>query len=273
MSTTLLIHFVGLLTLVSPSGPTPHILVPRFADIIKKQANVIRVPTSALATSAWESTPGPDGFTDFYIEEQTISITGSTAYTNNAGALPRLTCCCQAMKEGLSPDYNDPNPDLVAKKGAYINLNSGNLFTEIDMTTSAVHVDLEVTPANNQVVITGVRNKKTQTLVLNVPASGPKVEIVFLNVPDDSHHDSHWRHYYKMARVANNCSETPKADPDTCGPQTSGCLTEQGAAKTTTATATIKKAAAGSPKGIKSRLPKWFGMLFIDVNCSSSQWP
>src|SRR3954454_1455137 len=102
-----LIHFIGLLTLVTANSGNPHIVIPRFSDIIKKQNNVIRVPTSAIASQSWDNTAGPDGYTDFYIDVQTITISGVTnPVSEEIGPLPRLTCCCTAMKGGLATDYN-----------------------------------------------------------------------------------------------------------------------------------------------------------------------
>src|SRR5436190_23758309 len=101
-----IIHFVGLVTFVTSASlppADPHILIPRFDDIIKKENNVIRVPTIAvLPGTDWESTPGPNDTTDYFIGTQNIRIIGSDQYETAIGKLPHLTCCCKKMDGGLS---------------------------------------------------------------------------------------------------------------------------------------------------------------------------
>jgi hypothetical protein len=266
------IHFIGLLTLVAstsvPPG-NPHIVIPRFSDIIKKENNVLRVPTSAIALEDWEkSSKSPSGYTDFFLGDQTISIAAGGSFGAIPIGLPRLTCCCEAMKGGLSPDFNDSDPSRLDKKSAYVELENGVLSEYL--IGQSIHPDLTVTPINGLITITGVRHSKIQTVVINVPASGPPLEISFWNVPDDTLHDSHWSHYYKMARVTNTCAETPKNDPTTCGPKLSGCLTSDGAAKPAKPAAKLATAAA---KKLRFHLPPFIEYVGGDINCSSSSWP
>src|SRR5689334_7433320 len=106
---SLIIHFIGLVTFVSAIPGLPaHILIPYFDKIVPKDNNVIRIPNSAIVSQHWDSIPGPNDTTDFFIEKQNITLeaTGDFSQKFEEG-LPHLACCCVNMKPpngGLSPD-------------------------------------------------------------------------------------------------------------------------------------------------------------------------
>jgi len=274
---SLIIHFFGLVTFVAAVAipPTPaHILIPRFDDIIKSEANVIRVPTSALAQpSNWPtSKTSPAGFTDFLIETRDIGISGSDAFsTNFEFSLPHLACCCAAMAPqagGLSAQYNDPDK-IVARKAAYLFLDHGRLGDELSPSTNAVHLNWTIAPVNGQVTITGKKNENDRnptTIVLNVP-SGQDIDLLILNAPDDASHGSHWHHYYRMTDRPNTCTQTPKGNPGTCGIDAPQCPIPN-TAKAATRTSPARQAA--SRRAIQKACRT---CETTDINCSSSQWP
>ena len=271
---SLIIHFIGLATFVAavttppPSRPA-HILVPRFADIIKKEN---------IAASHWSSQPGPTGYTDFFIEMKDITVSGGNPFsTDFQNGMPHLACCCQEMtpaEGGLSAQYNDPD-ERLQKKSAYVFLDHGVVGNEckdgICGPTRPVYLTWTIAPVNGQITITGKKNPNDpnpETIVINVPQN-QNVDIQFLNVPTTGSHDSHFKHYYEMAQTANHCQATPKNNPATCGAQPTDCPfpTVSAAAKSAKTTAAkVSPAYARMMKGCRT-------CANADIDCSSSAWP
>ena len=271
-----IIHFIGLVTLVTTTSVTPeppHILIPRFNDIIKKENNVIVVPDALVDKSAttWASTS--DGGNAFFeIGTLNIHISGSGGFTNAVAEIPHLTCCCSPMKDGLKEDFNNPNNDPLTKKAAYVFLEHGTLRAPEDPTTTARHLELTMQSSGGTLTITGQeKNKPAETIVINLPASGD-AKITFANMTNDDDHDAHWAHYYRMSKNPNLCTENPKKNPASCGPklQPDGCLTTTSANKSSAAKKPVKTASAKHSHGQAG------GCRFcavVDINCSGSQWP
>jgi hypothetical protein len=278
-----LIHFIGLVTLVTATSEVPqHILIPRF-DIIPAKNNVISIPTAAVvaASTNWATSTEdvPAGFTHFLIGEQSITINGAGGLTQSSSLeMPHLTCCCPAMREGLSLDYDSPDPAREVRKSAYVRLEHGSISQYVDQ-DNAIHIDLEVTPVTgtSTITITGVRHETTQTIVVDVSEIATGQHIVFRNQPDNpAAHDAHWTSYYQMGSNANavQCAETPGNDSTTCGPRSTNCLTTA-AVKPKKQTAAQKKQTAAHMRRMKKLHAGCKVCLygFGDINCSSSSWP
>jgi hypothetical protein len=266
-----IIHFVGLVTLVTTTSITPqptHILIPRFDDIIKKENNVIVIPHALVNKSAttWAFTQSDDQKTDmFEIKTRNIRISGTGDFTNGVREIPHLTCCCTRMEDGLKEEYNGLDP--LIKKSAYVFLDHGTLAAPEDPDTHARHFQLSV-PNAGTITITGQeKNKPEEAIVLT---SGD-AEITFANLPDDDKHDGHWAHYYRMSNKANLCTENPKNNRE-CAPTVApdGCLNTQPAKKSVAAKKPAKtaKAAHAHTQASHCRF-----CSVVDINCSGSQWP
>jgi hypothetical protein len=172
--------------------------------------------------------------------------------------MPHLTCCCASMKKGLKADYDDPDAGLAVKKAAYVFLDHGTLVTEVQP-SGAVNFQLQVTPPSGTLVITGdTKGKKVQKITVTL-ASGSN-DIIFFNQPDDTAHDSHWHAYYDMGNDKAGCLGTPKNDPVTCGPKTTGCMLTPAKKKI--------RVPAKAVKAVRNDL-----FTVVDLNCSGSQWP
>jgi len=271
-----IIHFIGLVTLVTTTSITPeppHILIPRFSDIIKKENNVIVIPDALVDKSAttWPFTQSAEGDM-FEIKTRNIRISGTGSFTNAVTAIPHLTCCCNPMKGGLKSDYNDPEHDPLNKKSAYVFLDHGTLTAPEDPETKARHLQLSVPSADGKITITGQeKNKPAETIVINLAATGD-TQITFSNLPDDDDHDAHWAHYYRMSSNPNLCTENPKKDPVSCGPkvQPDGCLNTTSAKKSVAAKKPAKTAKAAHAH---SQVSSCKTCMVVDINCSGSQWP
>ena len=266
-----LIHFIGLVTLVTAGAGSPHILIPTFNGV--STDHVIRIPTASIASQSWASATEANGITEFPRGEQTISISGSGAFAASPDLeMPHLSCCCPEMKDGLSADYNDPDPERETKKSAYVRLEHGTMSHFL--TGAAIHIDLEVQPVNGQITITGVRHGVTQTIVVNVASSGPQTQIAFDNSPppptsEIANHGDHWQSYYEMGLAANAgpaCQALP-SDGGACGFRSSGCLTSSTAVKRKKPTAAQMKRRKDAHASCR------FCQFGGDINCSSSSWP
>src|SRR4051794_7791442 len=133
-----LIHFVGIITLVTQStfAPPPYLLMPRFRDIIPKENNVITVLSTAVdrANTNWPLESASGGQDNYLIDVRNITISGTDPLALDPDiAVPHLTCCCVPMRDGLDGDYASPEPDV--KKAALVSVNHGFLFSTRDPKT------------------------------------------------------------------------------------------------------------------------------------------
>lgn len=284
MSMSLLLQFIGLVTLVSGPGQPMHILVPRFPNLTSNQAIIIPISMIDQNKTHWQHKIVGDTWW-FDTGNRTISFAATNPFEPGIGDLPHLTCCCAAMDNGLKPIYNDLD-STKRVQAAYVKLDRGKLTSQTDPVSTARYMQLQLDAVNGAFTITGSRaNQPDDEIFFTIPANN--TALTLSNEPTTNDHDSHWKAYYQMGIGASSCNATPKNDP-ACKPKPNGCLTESAASAkpaTTAKAAPQPKSSAAAPKSSAKAAPKSATpthastaghrgtILVTDINCSNSQWP
>lgn len=276
------IKFIGLIvtTLLNPPNPPgaqlimgdfPVSVPPHLRIIAYQQGSRINPDIEWPKVGSFNS--GGTTYDYVAVTLENITITGPTsAFDNQMGAIPHLTCCCSAFTNGFSPAWGDPNAALDIKKSAYFTFNNGT-YTTVEESTKAISTVLLIAD-NVNITFTGQLGAVTKTLVIR-PFSNIMVANEPLAVLEGSTVHAaavDFTNYYLMGIGTQDCTSIPSGGPP-CAPQTASCPAatpelRSTAMKRSTKAVKKPKLSAAKRKRLNSMLE-----LMVDVNCSSSAWP